>query len=282
MKFNKEQKKLLNKTGRKKQKNQLELLIQKLIKSPIDFDDFLNALTNIDETFFDCSQLEFELLISNGLPLDIINNKVVLKTSQNNIYEQIFCIVDIETNGNNTQFGQIIELGAVKYQNGKIIDKYESLVYAKDIPIYIQEITNIKPSMLEDAPIVQVILEEFKIFLEDSVFIAHNIKFDYQFISDSFVKYDLGKLENRKLCTIDLAKRTIKSDKYGLGSLKTLLNINIDNHHRAYSDALSTTYILEKCFKQLPKNIITSEDLIKYSKSDNIINSNKKIIKSCK
>ncbi len=271
MKLNKEQKKLLHKKTKKKHTTQLELLIQKLIKSPIDFDDFLNALTNSDETFFDCSQLEFELLISNGLPLDIINDKVVLKTSQNNISKQIFCIVDIETNGNNTQTGQIIEIGAIKYQNGQIIDKYESLVYAKDIPIYIQEITNIQPCMLENSPILQIVLEEFKIFLEDSVFVAHNIKFDYKFISDSFMKYDLGKLENRKLCTIDLAKRTIRSDKYGLSSLKTILSINIDNHHRAYSDALSTTYILEECLKQIPKNIITSEDLIKYSKSNNLI-----------
>ncbi len=271
MKFNKEQKKLLNKKVKKKQINNLELLIQKLIKNPIHFDDFLNALEHSDETFFDCSQLEFELLISNGLPIDIINNKVVLKTSQSTISEQIFCIVDIETNGNDTQNGQIIEIAGIKYQNGHIIDKYESLVYAKNIPIYIQEITNIKPIMLKDAPVLQVVLEEFKIFLEDSVFIAHNIKFDYKFISDSFIKYDLGKLENRKLCTIDLAKRTIKSDKYGLSSLKTLLNINLDNHHRAYSDALSTTYILEECIKQLPKNIATPEDLIKYSKSDNII-----------
>ncbi|MCG3719511.1 DNA polymerase III subunit epsilon, partial [Aliarcobacter butzleri] len=98
------------------------------------------------------------------------------------------------------------------------------------------------------------------------------IKFDYNFISDSFEKYSLGKLLNRKLCTIDLAKRTIKSEKYGLSSLKELLNIDIENHHRAYYDALTTQIVFEKCLKNIDTNKIkTVEDLINFSKSDNII-----------
>ena len=89
------------------------------------------------------------------------------------ISEEIFCIVDIETNGGHVNKGhQIIELGAVKYKNGEIIDKYESLVYAKDIPKYIQEVTNITPSMLENAPVISTVLEEFKLFLEDDVFVV--------------------------------------------------------------------------------------------------------------
>ncbi|WP_428025452.1 exonuclease domain-containing protein, partial [Arcobacter sp.] len=140
-------------------------------------------------------------------------------------------------------------------------------VYAKNIPEYIQEITNINPKMLENAPTLKTVLEEFKLFLEDDVFVAHDIKFDYNFISNSLQKHDLGKLENRKLCTIDLARRTIKAERYGLGYLKESLNIDIDNHHRAYSDALSTTYILEKSFKCLDEKVKTVEDLIDFSKN---------------
>lgn len=74
-------------------------------------------------------------------------------------------------------------------------------------------------------------------------------------------------MQNRKLCTIDLARRTIKANRYGLKYLKEDLNINIDNHHRAYSDALSTTYILEKSFKCLNESVKTVEDLIDFSKN---------------
>ena len=134
--------------------------------------------------------------------------------------------------------------------------------------------------MLENAPRLEKVLKDFKVFLEDDVFIAHDIKFDYTFISESFEKYNLGKLLNRKICTIDLAKRTIESEKYGLSSLKELLNIEVDNHHRAYYDALTTAIIFDKSLENIKKSnnskIKTVEALITFSKSDNIINNNQK------
>ncbi|WP_424687423.1 3'-5' exonuclease [Halarcobacter ebronensis] len=252
----------------KSNKNFYSSLVDKLKKSPILFDDFLDILSRHKEKFFDNPELEFELLLSNGFPIDIEDDKVFLKTTKTKISEQTFCIVDIETNGGHVNKGhQIIEIGAVKYRNGEILDSFESLVYAKDIPEYIQGVTNITPSMLEDAPLLKKVLEKFKIFLEDDVFVAHDIKFDYNFISNSLEKCNLGRLCNRKLCTIDLARRTIKAEKYGLKSLKEVLQIDIDNHHRAYSDALSTTYILKEAIKHLDKSVVTVEDLITYSKN---------------
>ncbi len=251
-----------------KNQNFITKLVTKLKKESMPFELFLEELSKNKDRFFDNPELEFELLLSNGLPLDIIDNNIVLKTKENLISEQSFCIVDIETNGGHVNKGhQIIELGAVKYKNGQIIDKFDSLVYAKNIPEYIQDVTGITPNMLENASTIERVLKEFKLFLEDDVFVAHDIKFDYNFISNSLQKYDLGKLENRKLCTIDLARRTIKAEKYGLKSLKELLKINIDNHHRAYSDALSTTYILEESLKYLDDSVNRVEDLISFSKN---------------
>lgn len=259
----------------KKIKITIETIIQKLLKEPILYEEFFELLKITTDTFYENPQLEFELLISNGLPLDFDENYVYLQTTKTPIHEQSFCIVDIETNGGSVQKGfQIVELGAVKYQNGKIIDKFDSLVYAKEIPPYVQEVTKITPQMTQNAPRLESVLKDFKLFLANCVFVAHDIKFDYNFVSDSFEKYNLGKLLNRKLCTIDLAKRTIKSQKYGLSFLKELLNINIQNHHRAYFDALSTQMIFEECIKNIDfSQIKTTEDLIKFSKSDNVIKS---------
>lgn len=256
----------------KNQNNFISRLTERLKKEHLSIDAFLNELSKNKERFFENPELEFELLLSNGLPLEIEDENVVLRTATTLIEDQCFCIVDIETNGGHVNKGhQIIELGAVKYKDGQIIDKYESLVYAKHIPEYIQEVTNITPKMLENAPVINTVLEEFKLFLEDDVFVAHDIKFDYNFISNSLQKYDLGKLENRKLCTIDLARRTIKAQKYGLKSLKEELDIRIDNHHRAYSDALSTTYILQESIKSLPQDVKMVEDLIDFSKNAKLL-----------
>ena len=256
----------------------LQNILQRLLKEPILYTEFLELLNEATDTFYETPELEFELLLSNGLPLEFDGDFVYLKTTKTPIEEQTFCIVDIETNGGSAKKGyQIIELGAVKYKNGKIIDKFESLVYAKEIPIYVQEVTKINLKMLEDAPRLEKVLKEFKVFLEDDVFVAHDIKFDYTFVSDSFEKFHLGKLLNRKICYIDLEKRTIESEKYGLCFLKEVLNIEVDNHHRAYFDALTTAIVFEKSLSNIDKSKIkTVEDLIFFSKSDNVINNNKR------
>lgn len=252
-------------------------ILRRLKKEPIRYDEFMKLLETYSERLYENSELEFELLLINGLPLDFEGDSVVLRTSKTSICDQNFCVVDIETNGGSPKNGfQIIELGAVKYKNGVVIDKFESLVYAKDIPPYIQEVTKITPSMLENAPRLEKVLIEFKEFLADDVFVAHDIKFDYNFISDSFEKFNLGKLLNRKLCTIDLAKRTIEAEKYGLGHLKEILNIDVDNHHRAYFDALTTEILFDKCLEKIDSSRVRSvEDLIAFSKSDNLISRRK-------
>lgn len=247
----------------------MDKLLCKLKKKDLSLEEALTAISKRKTNFFDSPELELELLISNGLPISVDNDIVRLNTRATSIKEQIFCVVDIETNAGKPKDGQIIELGAVKFQNGKIIETYESLVYAKDIPEYIQEVTGIKPEMLEDAPPLKTVLEEFKLFLDDAVFVAHDIKFDYKFISESLEQYDLGKLENRKLCTIDLAKRIINAPKYGLSSLKEYFNIEIEEHHRALSDALSTTHILEELLEKIDHKIVFTEELIDFSLSDN-------------
>ncbi len=245
-----------------------DIVISKLKKGSIQIDQFYELLSTVQTTFFENAQLECELLISNGFPIIIDeDNKVSLKTNYTQIKDQVFCIVDIETNGGKPSNSQIIEIGAVKYKNGQVIDQYESLVYAKEIPQYIQEVTNITPDMLEDAPTLHTVLEEFKIFLEDDVFVAHDVKFDYKYISYSMQMNDLGKLNNRAMCTIDLAKKVFESEKYGLSTLKELLNIEVDNHHRALSDAISSMHILDKSLQNIDLTKLKyTEDLIYFSK----------------
>ena len=244
--------------------NYLNKLVNTLNKSPISINTF-NSLLEKSDTFFDNIELEKELLLLNGLPLYFSDDRVYLKTSTNEIKDQVFCVVDLETTAGNARDGQIIEIGAVKIKNGKIIETYESLVNANSIPKIVQEITGITHEMVHKAPNLQTVLEEFKIFLEDDIFVAHPISFDYKFINDSFKKYNLGQLCNRRICTIDLAKKTIETHRYGLKYLKEHLDINIDNHHRAFSDAKSTAMILNHCLGNLPKDIRTSENLIKFS-----------------
>jgi len=212
---------------------------------------------------------EYDLAISyiNNAGIECVekNNKIFSKTLFRDYKDETFCIVDIETNGNSPQNDQIIEIGAIKYKNGQIIDRFESFVYSDFVPDYIQRITHISRNDLSGAPKLQDILPKFRKFLGNSVFVAHNVRFDYNFISGSFQKYGFEELLNRRLCTINLAKKTIKSEKYGLSYLKDFLHIDTGQHHRAYADALSALKIFEISLQNIPKEVKTTEDLIEFS-----------------
>jgi DNA polymerase-3 subunit epsilon len=249
--------------------NYLNKLLNKLKKSPLKINDF-NTILEKSDTFFQSVELEKELLMLNGFPLQFTQEQVSLKTVTTKLEDQTFCIVDIETTAGNAKNGQIIEIGAIKYKNNQVIEKYESLVNTREIPRKVQELTGITPEMTFDAPSIKTVLEEFKIFLEDDVFVAHAISFDYKFISDSMKKYDLGELFNRRLCTIDLSEKLIQTERYGLRYLKEHLSIEDENHHRAYSDAYCTTMVLQECLKLLPSDIVYSEQLIEFSKGQKV------------
>jgi DNA polymerase-3 subunit epsilon len=103
--------------------------------------------------------------------------------------------------------------------------------------------------------------------MEDSVFVAHNAKFDYGFLNASFERFGLGNIGNPKLCTIELARRTFESERYGLAFLIDFLGIETATHHRAYSDALCANTVMEKSLQTLPEYVLTADELLRFSTS---------------
>ncbi len=239
-------------------------LINKLQGGPVPKEEFYGCINRLKKNFD--LELDIETLNFYGLPVVEDEEKVFLRTQSNSYRDEVYCIVDIETNGNSPVKNQIIEIGAIKYKNGEIIDRFESYVYADYIPQAIVRLTNIEQSDLADAPSLKKVLYDFKLFLGDDVFVAHNVKFDFHFISTSLKTVGLEELLNRKLCTVDLARKTIETEKHGLAHLRNQLDIDIGEHHRAYADALSAAKVLDACFQNIPEEIRTTEELIAFSK----------------
>jgi DNA polymerase-3 subunit epsilon len=222
-----------------------------------------------DNPFLD-EELLIELLISNGLSVTQKNNTILLDSYFTNYKKDTFVFVDIETNGGRPNKHDIIELGAIKWKNGKVVGKINSLIYSDNIPEFVTKITNINLNHLIDAPKQNIVLKKFKEFLGDSIFVAHDVGFDYNFISYKLNSFGLGKLYNRKLCTIKLAQKIIKVPKYNLFDLATELKIDITTVHRAYYDALWSFEIFKKLIKKLPENVKTTNELIEFSKQGRI------------
>jgi len=209
-----------------------------------------------------------ELLKAQGLPLYEHQGKFIYKTAIQPLSHGKFCIMDIETNGSKpTKGATIIELGAVMYQDGKIIDEYESFVQCDMIPPMIVELTGITVEDTKEAPSLKQVMYEFKEFLGDAVFVAHDVKFDYKFTSAMMERVGLEPLANRKLCTFELAQRTFEAQRYGLKFLNETMDLHQEaDHHRALSDAVTALELMKVSFECLPKKVTTVEKLIEFSK----------------
>jgi DNA polymerase-3 subunit epsilon len=231
-------------------------------------------------TLFEDTQTLFLLLQASGYPIEEDDRGGYRLLSYNLSYtEQKFCVIDIETNGSKPETSQVIEVGAVMLQNGEIIGKFESFVECTFLPEYISKITGIVPDDLIDAPSRLEVLSKLRVFFDDAVFVAHNANFDYGFLNHSFDRFGLGTIGNQKLCSIELARRTIKSERYGLAYLNESLELGVEVHHRAYSDALTTARLLNILFDNLPRYVKTTDDLLRFSISSRRERTKKKSIK---
>jgi len=213
--------------------------------------------------------IDFTLELWRSQGLDIVKYKgyYYFSTKFIMLNQAEFCIVDIEANGSDVQKHQIIEIAALKIKDNKVIAKFESLVKCDEINEHITNITGISAEDTKDAPNLKDVLYDFKVFLGESVFVAHDVRFDYDFISKSLMKVGLEPLLNRSLCSLSLAERSLASYRYGLSYLCDYFNLNPEaNHHRAMSDVVTTYRLFELCLNSIEESLNNVEDLIKFSK----------------
>lgn len=161
----------------------------------------------------------------------------------------LFSVIDIETTGGNATNNKIIEIAVVVHDGEKVLKKWESLINPESyIPSGITELTGITQSMVADAPKFHEIAKELIEITENTIFVAHNVRFDYSFIRSAF--NDLGYTFTRKqLCTIQLSRKIFPElPSYGLSSIAQNLHLHNPDRHRAMGDAITTARLLEKIF----------------------------------
>ena len=228
---------------------------------------FHTIVTN-HTNIFEQSDTLFFLLQASGYPIyEEDGQSYRLQTYFTPHHQQRYCIIDIETNGSNPANSQVIEIGAILVENNQIIDRFETFVECAFLPEYISKITGIEPTDLIDAPSRKEALTKLRHFMGDAIFVAHNVKFDYGFLNASFERFGLGNIGNPTLCTIELAKRTFESEKYGLAYLIESLEIETATHHRAFSDALCAMHVMQKSLQTIPSYIKSSDELLRFSLS---------------
>lgn len=208
------------------------------------FPDAFNA-TKGDDDFKMIFGME-GLLVDDGAP-------IAYRPQDYSLENHEFVVFDVETTGLSSKYDSIIELAGVKVKNGEVIDKFERFSNpGEKLSELIKELTGITDDMLVGAPDISDVIRDFKEWVGDAIFVAHNASFDMGFIDEAYGKEGFGKSTNGVIDTLELS-RTIntKMKKHGLNILAKKYNVDLTQHHRAIYDAEATAYIFIKMMAQL-------------------------------
>lgn len=189
--------------------------------------------------------------------------KEIVENSNNQSLRDTYVVFDLETTGFSPNVNKIIEIGAVKVTEGRIIDRFSTFVNPQvPIPFHIENLTGIRDDMVLDAPVIEDALPRFMDFCEGAVMVAHNADFDM-----SFIRYNCNR---QKLpCdftvadTVALARMLLPNlNRFKLDTVAKALNISLDNHHRAVDDAACTAEIFVRFVEMLEQRGIDRLDAV--------------------
>ncbi len=187
--------------------------------------------------------------------------KGMVTDSQNQDLDADYVVFDLETTGFSPETNRIIEIGAVKVQNGKIVEKFSTFVNPQvPIPFRIEQLTSINDSMVIDAPVIADILPEFMKFCEGCVMVAHNADFDMSFIKKNCQRLDIP-CKPTIVDTVALARVLLPNlNRFKLDTVAKALGVSLENHHRAVDDAGCTAEIFVKFIEMLRERGMSTLD----------------------
>ncbi|MBQ8906993.1 MAG: PolC-type DNA polymerase III [Clostridia bacterium] len=185
-------------------------------------------------------------------------------------YNQTTVIFDLETTGLSPTSCEIIEFGAVKMENGEIVERFSSFSNPGiPIPAKITELTSITDDMVKDAPPVKEVLARFLDFCGDALLVAHNAKFDTGFIRAASEKHGF-EFHNPSLDTIAVSQYVNAGlKKHTLDSIANHYNLGDFHHHRAVDDAEVLSLIFKEMLARLSKEGVRDYDALAEAMSEN-------------
>ncbi|WP_413112161.1 PolC-type DNA polymerase III [Thaumasiovibrio sp. DFM-14] len=172
-------------------------------------------------------------------------------------------VLDFETTGLSPNQGdRAIEIGAVKLENGRIVDRFQRLMNpGKKVSRFIENYTGISNEMLVDAADCGSVMHDFADFIANSNLVAHNASFDQRFLDAEFARIERG-YEGTFACSMLIARRLLQqAPSHKLGELVHFCNIDNDGtFHRALADAEMTTSLWLRLLEEVQQYGIQNAD----------------------
>lgn len=208
-------------------------------------------------------QISFDILMQENIKqkdtkvsksTNKISNSLTTMNNRKNLNKFVddYVLVDIETTGLSPITDEIIEIGAIKVKQNKIVDKYNELIKVnRVISPFITNLTGITNEMLQTGKNPITVYKEFIDFIGENVIIGHNVNFDLGFLTDKCKKYINYNLTNDYVDTMYLARRLVKDTmNYKLGTLAEYFNVSYEGAHRGLKD-VEITYEVYNCLRKI-------------------------------
>ncbi len=199
-------------------------------------------------------------LVHDGVPIAFEEQHTLLE-------DATFIVFDVETTGLSATYDKIIELAAVKMYQGNVIEKFERFVNPHHaLSATTIELTGITDDMVQNAPEIEQVIQDFFEFIGDSILVAHNASFDMGFLYEGYRRTGIDFFSHPVIDTLELARFLHPELKtHRLGSLAKRFNIELTQAHRAIFDCEATGYLLMHLLKEAEeKNIQYHDDFNKH------------------
>jgi DNA polymerase III subunit epsilon len=179
-----------------------------------------------------------------------------------------YVVVDVETTGGQPSgVDRVTEVAAVHVNGKEVRLAYHSLINPeRPIPWHITRLTGIDDAMVREAPTFADVAGEFAAALVGRVFVAHNARFDYGFLSAEFARVAPVPLDSvlaGQLCTVRLARRLLPFlPRRNLDAVSHHYGVEIAGRHRADGDAIATAHVLRGLLRDAShRGVHTWDDL---------------------
>jgi DNA polymerase III subunit epsilon len=167
--------------------------------------------------------------------------------------------VDIETTGASLRHDRVLEIGVLRVEDGVITQTFKTVINPQHyVPEQIFSLTGIDRGEIDGAPTFYDIHDQLLAILDDCVFVAHNVRFDYSFLKQEFARLD-HDWAPKHFCTVKLSRSLYPGQRrHNLDAVMERLGIECANRHRAFDDAA----VLWE-FYQKVQQLFDSETIIK-------------------
>jgi DNA polymerase-3 subunit alpha (Gram-positive type) len=183
---------------------------------------------------------------------------------------ETFCVIDFETTGLSPLRDEMIEVGAVRMKEGKIIDSFQSFIKPTiSLTAFTTELTGITNEMVSEAPDLAVVMPKLLEYIGTSVIVGHNVNFDYQFLLQGIKKTAAVPKRWITLDTLALSRSLLQMKNYTLDKVVKKVGLVDENgetltfkHHRAIEDARVTGFLLRELLTMAKKmNRLSFEEI---------------------